>query len=173
MSIDNETIQEEELDEQIETVEDSEQDDTTADDDQSLEEWKSKAEKLQAILDDQNRQAFLRRKARQAEKQKAQPLQTNSTQNVEETVLKAQGMTDDELAYLKKVATVNGTSLLDARKDELFTTWKEKEEREQAAQKARLGASKGAGSKSQPVTFNTPGLTPEQHKELWKQRQGN
>lgn len=162
MSNDNEIYQEEELEQEIETVEDSEQDDTTADDLPPQKDWEAEAKKLQAILD---------RKTRQSEKQKA-PLTTNKPTDVEETVLRAQGMSTEELAMLKKVATVNGTSLIDARKDELFTTWKEKEEREQAAQKARLGASKGAGSKSQPVTLNTPGLTPEQHKELWKQRQG-
>ena len=162
MSIDNEIYQEEELEQEIETVEESEQDETTADDEQPKKDWEAEAKKLQAILD---------RKTRQSEKQKA-PLTTNKPTDVEETVLRAQGMSADELEMLKKVAKVNGTSLIDAKQDTLFVTWKENAEREQAAQKARLGASKGAGSKSQPITFNTPGLTPEQHKELWKQRQG-
>ena len=55
-------------------------------------------------------------------------------------------MSADELEMLKKVAKVNGTSLIDAKQDTLFVTWKENAEREQAAQKARLGASKGAVS---------------------------
>lgn len=162
MSIDNEIYQEEELEQEIENVEESEQDETTADDLPPQKDWEAEAKKLQAILD---------RKTRQSEKQKA-PLTTNKPTDVEETVLRAQGMSADELEMLKKVAKVNGTSLIDAKQDTLFVTWKENAEREQAAQKARLGASKGAGSKSQPITFNTPGLTPEQHKELWKQRQG-
>ena len=162
MSIDNEIYQEEELEQEIENVEESEQDETTADDLPPQKDREAEAKKLQAILD---------RKTRQSEKQKA-PLTTNKPTDVEETVLRAQGMSADELEMLKKVAKVNGTSLIDAKQDTLFVTWKENAEREQAAQKARLGASKGAGSKSQPITFNTPGLTPEQHKELWKQRQG-
>jgi hypothetical protein len=163
MSIDNENYQEEELDEQIEIVDDSEQDETTVATEQPVKDWEAETKKLQAILD---------RKNRQAEKRNSQPLTTNKSNSVEETVLRAQGVEDGDIAHLKKVAAILGTSLIEARKDELFTIWKEGEERKLASQRAMLGASKGAGSKSREITFNTPGLTAEQHKELWKQRQG-
>lgn len=97
---------------------------------------------------------------------------TLSAEQIEVTVLKAQGASNEDIAYLKKLAAVNGTTLIEARQDELYLSFKAKKESDLKAQKAKLGASKGSGSVSKEKGFNTPGLTPQEHKELWKASNG-
>ena len=92
-----------------------------------------------------------------------------SQQDLEVTILKSQGMDDEALAYLKKVATVNGTSLIDAKKDDLFKAFVEKQEAEEKAKKASLGASRGSGKK-EPV--KTTGLSRDEHRERWEKQTG-
>ena len=93
---------------------------------------------------------------------------TLSGEQIEVTVLKAQGVSSDDISYLKKLAAVNGTTLIEAREDELYLSFKAKKESDVKAQKAKLGASKGSGSVSKERSFNTSGLTAQEHKELWK-----
>ncbi len=100
---------------------------------------------------------------------KAEPQTGFSQQDLEVTILKSQGMDDEALAYLKKVATVNGTSLIDAKKDDLFKAFVEKQEAEEKAKKASLGASRGSGKK-EPV--KTTGLSRDEHRERWEKQTG-
>jgi hypothetical protein len=107
----------------------------------------------------------------------AEPKQINnpnvpSEEYVQTTILKAQGVSQDEIDYLKKLAAVNGTGLIEAQNDDLFKAFKQKKESDSKAQKAQLGASRGSGQVRKEKTLNTPGLTEAEHKELWKQRQG-
>lgn len=101
---------------------------------------------------------------------------TNSTfksEDIEITVLKAQGVSQDEIDYLKKLAAVNGTTVIEAQSDELFKNFKTKKEDTEKAEKARLGVSRGSGSIKKGKDINTPGLTEAEHKDLWRQKQGN
>lgn len=101
--------------------------------------------------------------------QKAKPEQTKpqaTPLNIEETVLLANGMEETLLETLKKVAAVNGTSLIKAQNDPIFVAVKEKFERETKQESASLGASKGAGSVKAQKTFTTPGLSAEEHKKM-------
>jgi len=91
---------------------------------------------------------------------------------MEKTILKSQGMSDELLSELVALSKVRGKSLLDTQSDPIFIALKESKEKEEKSAKANLGASKGSGSVKKGKDFNTPNLTPEEHKEMWKQSQG-
>jgi hypothetical protein len=113
-------------------------------------------------------------KLRRLLEKKSKPVeQSTSTQDllaVEETVLKAQGTSQDELDFLKRVAKVVGTGMIDAKNDPLFVAWKQQKDEKDKSEKARLGASRGSGKVSQEKSFSTPGLSQEDHKKMWKDK---
>lgn len=107
------------------------------------------------------------------------PTQTETSINnpltpaaIDERVLKAQGMDDELLDKLKKVAQVTGKTLIEAQSDELFVAFKDKFEERVKADKAKLGASRGSSSVRKEKTFSTPGLSSTEHKEMWRKSQG-
>ncbi len=91
-----------------------------------------------------------------------------SPQNVEETVLLANGMPEDLLEELKAVASVRNIGLIKAQNDPIFVAVKEKFEKDKKAEAASMGASRGSGTVKPKKTFNTPGLTEEEHREMVK-----
>jgi hypothetical protein len=92
-----------------------------------------------------------------------------SPQSVEETVLLANGMPDELLVSLKKVAAVEGiSSFIKAQTSPLFVAIKEKFEREQKQKASSMPASRGAGSVKAQKDFKTPGLTAAEHKAMVK-----
>jgi hypothetical protein len=125
-------------------------------------------EKLQAT----NKKLYERAKKAEAElkaiKPKAPPApsQVSPQLNVEETVLLANGMSEELLAELKAVAAVRQTSLIKAQNDPIFVAVKEKFERDLKHKNASLPASRGSGSVKPQKTFTTPGLTREEHKKM-------
>ena len=91
-----------------------------------------------------------------------------SSESVDERILKANGMPDELVKELKRVARFNESDLISAQKDPMFVAIKEKFEQEQRDKEAALGASKGSGAGKPRKDFTTPGLTSEDHKEMWK-----
>lgn len=87
--------------------------------------------------------------------------------SVEETVLKANGMPSELLTQLKKIAKVNGTGLLDAQTDPIFIAVKDKFEKDKKRKEASLGAGRGAGGKKVDKSFKTPGLSRDEHKDMF------
>lgn len=128
------------------------------------------------------RQAIARAKKAEADlkalKEKAgeAPQKIINTAPSEETIdikiLQSQGLDDEAISYLKKIAQVNGSTLIEAKKDELYKAFEEKREREEKAKKATLGASRGSGAVRKEKSINSPGLTDEEHKELWRKQMG-
>jgi len=154
-------LEEEEFETSEDTVEESEDDSVTL----------SKAElnklKRKAI-------AYDHAKSKQETKPEVKKVINNNNNNsvsIEETVLKAQGLEEDEIDMLKKVSAISGVSLIDAQKDTVFKLWKEKQEAEEKSRKASMGTSKGSSAKTQKG-FNTPGLSEAEFKEMWKQKMG-
>lgn len=155
-------LEEEELETSEDTVEESEDDSVTL----------SKAElnklKRKAI-------AYDHAKSKQETKPEVKKVINNNNNNnsvsIEETVLKAQGLEEDEIDMLKKVSAISGVSLIDAQKDTVFKLWKEKQEAEEKSKRASMGTSKGSSAKAQKG-FNTPGLSEAEFKEMWKQKMG-
>lgn len=89
-----------------------------------------------------------------------------SSLSVEETVLRANGMSPELLKQLKAVAQVRGIGLIDAQADPIFVAVKEKLEKEQKQKEATLPASKGSGTSKPKKDVSTPGLSEAEHKRL-------
>lgn len=92
--------------------------------------------------------------------------------DVEETVLRANGMDVALLKELKDVAALRKVSLLEAQKDPLFVRAKEMFEKEQKSKDAGAGGSRGSGGKQSEKSAATPGLTAAEHKAIWKAKTG-
>lgn len=129
------------------------------------------------------RQALARAKKAEAELKTlkgtklAPATQLNNTNNltaedVEIRILKAQGIPQEEIDYLKKLAKVNDSSIIEAQSDELFTSFQTKRKEQEKSEQAKLGASRGSGGVRKEKTFNSAGLSAEEHRALWKSAQG-
>lgn len=92
--------------------------------------------------------------------------------NVEEVVLKAQGMAPELLSQLKDIATLRGTSLLDAQSDPLFVAVKSEFDKAEKSKAAAVGVSRGSGSQKVKPSLATPALSRDDHKALFKERLG-
>lgn len=145
---------EQEIAEQEETTNDSEVEETPEEETITVSKEKFKAMQKKAIAFDANK--------------KAPPKNINNTLSREEAILIAKGRSEDELDLLHTIAKGKGVSLLDAEKNPLFLAYEEKQSEEKKKEQARLGASKGSGYSEAKDDFNKPGLTNEEHKELWK-----
>jgi len=91
---------------------------------------------------------------------------------IEETILRSQGLSDELLGELKALAKVRGTSLLATQADPIFVKMKEVKEEEAKAEKAKLSASRGSGQTKKTKDFGSQGLSDEEHKALWREKQG-
>lgn len=114
-----------------------------------------------------NKKLYERAKKAEAElktvKATAKP---TSPVNVEETVLLANGMSEELLGELKAVAAVRRTTLIKAQNDPIFVAVKERFEKETKRKEADLPASRGAGTVKPKKDFMSPGLSREEHKEM-------
>lgn len=128
-------------------------------------------EKLQAT----NKKLFERAKKAEAALKaskispKSVDVKQASSQSVEETVLLANGMSDELMGELKAVAAVRKTSLIKAQNDPIFVAVKEKFEKDNKSKKASLGVSRGSGSVTPKKDFTTPGLSREEHMKMVKE----
>lgn len=86
------------------------------------------------------------------------------------SVLTAKEYSEDEIDYIGKIAKVEGISLLSAEKTDLFQAYKEKRANEIRTQEAKLSASRSGSRSQQQKDFSTPGLTSEEHKRLFMER---
>ena len=159
---------EENTDQTITTDESTEQADESTEDVSQLKaelaKFKDIAERRKAKLEELSKGS--------QDSQSSQKTDSKSELSTDEIVLLAQGLSEEQVAYLKKVATVEGMSLKEAKNSPIFTTWMKSEEERIKAEKASLGASQGSGSRKAQKSFKTQGLSKEEHKELWKKQNG-
>lgn len=136
---------------------------------ESLEEIKQKLQEAE----DAKRQILARaHKAEQELKSlKNQPKETVSSltpEEVDKKILLSQGVSEELIATLEKLAKLNGTSILAAQQDPVYLAVKEKREQDEKNAKASLPASRGSGQVKQQKTTASPNLSAEEHKELWR-----
>lgn len=94
-----------------------------------------------------------------------------SSEEIDAKILKVQkGYSDDLINELKAVAKARGTTILNADSDPIFLAIKSEHDTRTKAEKAKLGASKGSGSVKREKSFDSPDLTDEEHRQLWKDR---
>ena len=108
------------------------------------------------------------KKAEAANKIAPKPITNISKEDIEETILRSEGIDDDTLTEMKALAKVRGTGLLAVKSDPIYLAMKQAKEAEAKALAARLPASRGSGSVKKEKGFGTAGLTEAEHKALWK-----
>lgn len=148
-----------------ETTEEVEQSTDEAETEQSTD-WEAEAKKWKAIAE------RTKKKVTSEKRVDLQTPDTPPTESVDERILKSQGMSDELLKELKRVARFNEIDLITAQADPMFVAIKAKLEQEQRDKEASLGASKGSGTGKAKKDFTTPGLSSEDHKALWKKQMG-
>ena len=120
-----------------------------------------------------NKKLYERTKKAEAELKALKGTKTAKTvspqPNVEEVVLKAQGMDEKLVDELKAIAEVRGTTLIKAQTDPIFVAVKEKFEEDKKKSKASMGASRGSGGTKKKKDFKTPGLSRDEHKAMIQQ----
>jgi len=93
---------------------------------------------------------------------------TLTEEQVDEKILRSQGLDDDAIEEAKYIAGRKGISLIAATHDERFIRFKTQAEEDKRKAEASLGASKGSGRKKSAPTFDQP-LTREDHERLFNE----
>lgn len=93
---------------------------------------------------------------------------TPTDEAIQTQILMAQGLSEELLSELKAIAAVRNVSLIKAQSDPIFVAIKESKEAEAKSAKASLGASRGSRQEKKEKTFTTEGLSPEEHKAMWR-----
>lgn len=89
----------------------------------------------------------------------------------DEAIVIAKGYSEEELEHAKKVAVLENCTPVKALEKDLFTTWKEKRDADAKERKAQLGVSRGSKATIKK-SLNTPGLTEEEHREMFQNKIG-
>jgi hypothetical protein len=131
-----------------------------------------------AALEERNRKLYARV---QRDKNKGKPapvapvVKTETAQPAsltrEEGILFSKGFSEEEVEYAKKVATLEGVKITEAVSNKLFTGWKAERDADAKRQEAQLPASRG-GKSPKKTTFDTPGLSDDDHKALFNEAAG-
>ena len=67
---------------------------------------------------------------------------------------------------------MEGVSLSEALDNEMFVAWKESQERKAKSEKAQLGASNGSPKVTEKKSFDSKGLSRDEHKALFMKSKG-
>lgn len=167
-----ETQEDETVEETEETTEETTTDET--EEDESQEDSEPTAEQLLKAKDAEiaKLRRILKKKGGAQQTKPTEQSQTpTSTDTVEETVLKAQGMAPELLNELKVIAKMRKVNLIDAQNDKLFKAVKAEYEKNEKIKKSSLGASQGSGQRQAKKSITTPGLSRDEHRELWEESQ--
>lgn len=130
-----------------------------------------------AKLKEANKRLFERAKKAEAEakelKAKASKPSNQPVQQVDSDELRliAKGLSDEEIDTAKVIAKGKGISLVDSLKDPMFVAFQKEVKEQQARDNAKLGASSGSGQEGEEQLVK-PGMTTEEHKEVWKKALG-
>jgi hypothetical protein len=126
-----------------------------------------------------NKRLFERAKKAEAElkalkqgnlpKPEAKPQANAPLIDVDERILKANGMPDELLSELRVIAALRGVSVIDAQNDHLFVATKEKFDKDSKSKAASMGASRGSGQIKVQKTFASTGLSREEHMAMIKE----
>jgi hypothetical protein len=162
--------------EPVEPVEDDEELDPEADPVPPQDETPEQLKARLAQSEEARRKLFARLqrekgKTKTAPTEQPQPQQPASpaTLTREEGILFSKGFSEEEVEQAKKVAALQGVKLTEAVNDDLFTGWKTKRDKEATDRKAQLPSSRG-GRPTVRKSFNTPGLSDEEHKQMFQDK---
>lgn len=152
-----------------EDTDDTSEDTFSDDNEQDVETLKAELEK------ERNARQQLTARAKKAEEQlKAlkprveQDAPKQDYPDVDERILRANGMSPELLKELKVIAKARDVSLIDAQDDSLFKLVKENYEKELKVTEASVGVSRGSGNAQAKKSASTPGLSREEHKKFFQ-----
>ena len=129
----------------------------------------SEEESTDEVAELKKRNAILARQLKKAKKPKEEATSTEALSR-EEAKLYAKGLSDSEVDRVIKISKIDEITLSEAFKSDDYQIWKEKNDREEKRNSAQLGTSKGSRTRVKK-TLSTPGLSPEERKQLWKDNQ--
>jgi len=134
------------------------------------EDQKKRAEKAEREVKELREQ--LEAKAPQPEAK--EPIDTNDGSGLtEEDIIVISRVGDKEkLDMMRDIAKLKKVSLDEASSSQMYQLWEKEHEAGKKADAARLGASTGSGAKRRKNSLQTPGLTTEDHKELFNRSIG-
>jgi hypothetical protein len=155
-----------------EETQEEESQEQSQDDDSDLEALKAELEKERKARQQLTARAKKAEADLLASKKSQSKTSASASPDVDERILKANGMSDELLKELKVISKVRGVPLIDAQSDPVFKAIKDNYEKDQASNEASLGASKGSGPSKPKKTPNTPGISRDEHKEMFKKMVG-
>ena len=157
------------LEQDEEVVEDLDESSTSEDKEKYLSQ-KKRAEKAEATAKEAKEKLEALEKKVQSLNQepKSETKVNDEPLSRDETILIAKGYSDDEVETAKKLSLVEGTTIADAVKTEMFTAWKAQRDEKASNEKAQLGASNGSAPHSEEG-FKA-GMTDEDHKALFAKK---
>jgi len=127
--------------------------------------WESEAKKWRAIAE---------RKAKKLESPAPkQPKAESNGTLTEDDILVITTIQDKELINTaREIAKLKGVTLAEAAESTMFKLAKAEREDNIRQEKVSMEASRGSANRGKKKDFKTSGLSPAEHKELWKSRTG-
>jgi len=107
-------------------------------------------------------------------KETSKPQESKPAQNdlsKDEVILYAKGLTDEQVEYAKKIASLEGCSIVGATETDLYKTWQATNQTRLEKEQAQLEASQGAGEVVKKKGFNQR-MTAEEHQAAWRESMG-
>ena len=139
------------------------------------EDQKRRAEKAEAKLKELKAQMNDEKTEPKTEGQKvdeAQAKPTGDSLSKEEAILYARGLSEDEVEKIKSIAKLEESNPLAAAESDYFTIWKDKKDKAKETQETQLGASRGSAKVTPKKDIGTPGISSDEHRNLWKKQMG-
>ena len=167
---DTDTSVDSEVNDTLNESQDSDSSDGSENADEKYLNAKRRAEKAEA--DKKELQAKLKALTGDSTEEKRTEQKEQTGLSREEAILFAKGLSEEEINKASKIAQIEGISLTEAIDNDIFVSWKKSNEEKVRSEKAQLGTSKGSPRTPDKKDFGTPGLSAEDHKELFRKRMG-
>lgn len=155
-----------EVDSSTTTEDDQSEDSTVESKSVPYERFKEVNEELKRL-----KQERLEAVTKKDEPKKASQPETGSL--TEDDILVITTIQDKELINTARdIARLKGISLSEAANTTMFKLAKAEREEQTRQEKVQMEASRGSGNRGKKKTFQTRGLSKEDHKQLWRQKAG-
>lgn len=139
----------------------------------TLEDYHAVKAQLEKEKKEKDRLQRLFNNARKATKELTDKPNNTSAPPIEkdELILYSKGFEPEDIEIARKVAAVEGVSLMEATKSDIYSSLKAKMDAKNNSEKAQLRPSRGSSNYAPPKTFESA-KTKEDHYQLWLQTQG-
>lgn len=148
-------------------------DDSTDDSDSTVESKSVPYERFKDVNEELKRLKQERLEAvTKKDEPKVTPKSETSTFSEDDLFVIKQLEDKEEYEMAKEVAKLKNVSISEAVSSQMFKLWKQERTEEKRQEKVQMEASRGSGNRGKKKDFSTPGLSPQEHKELWLSKRG-